>query len=558
MSIIKFKESNCKNCYKCIRECELKAIKFIDEQAHIIEDNCILCGKCTLICPQNAKQLKSDLNLVKSFLKNNIKVFVSLAPSYVAAFPGASFSQISSALKKLGFIGVEETAIGAKQVSIEYASLIKEKKMDNIITSCCPSTVMLIEKYYPELVKDLAPVVSPAIAHGKMLKEMYGNRNKVVFIGPCISKMHEVKKNTSINAVLIFDELREWFEEEGIEIGEEDSDVSEMHETTSRFYPLPGGIIKSLPNKSIKEYKTLSIDGLGRCIKILDSIRDDGIKGYFIEMNMCIGSCIEGPGMHNFKSPFLISKDAIIDNVKKRTATPIPITENSKVPLGTKYKHLKSKDDIPDEKTIESILYLMGKKGPEFMYNCGTCGYYTCREKAIAVYQGRADIKMCLSYMREKSESMSNLVVENIPYSVFVTDSNFNVLEYNVAAENLFKINAKETIGNSIKNLLVAEEFNKQLELGHSVYNIQGRGIKEDMQLNLSIVSMPKCNYMILVENVTDKLKESEELDRARKETIERAQKAVERQMRVAQEIASILGETTGETKAILSKLKRM
>ncbi|MBR6568863.1 MAG: 4Fe-4S binding protein, partial [Clostridia bacterium] len=51
MNCLTLKKSNCKNCYKCIRHCPVKAIRFSGNQAHIINNECILCGQCFVVCP---------------------------------------------------------------------------------------------------------------------------------------------------------------------------------------------------------------------------------------------------------------------------------------------------------------------------------------------------------------------------------------------------------------------------------------------------------------------------------------------------------------------------
>jgi iron only hydrogenase large subunit-like protein len=208
MSIIQFKEANCKNCYQCIRSCPVKAIAFVNEQAHIIEEDCMLCGNCLTACPQNAKVVKSEVDTVKAFIRKKEKVYVSLAPSFVSVYGNEDERWLFAALKKLGFTYIEETAVGAVQVSKQYDRLISERKMKNIITTCCPSITLLVQKYYPELVDQLAPVVSPMIAHAKMLRETYGSRIRVVFIGPCLSKKDEcndLQNSGAVDAIMTFD-----------------------------------------------------------------------------------------------------------------------------------------------------------------------------------------------------------------------------------------------------------------------------------------------------------------------------------------------------------------
>lgn len=238
--IIGLKKSNCKNCYKCIRSCPIKSIAFRDEQVKIIGDDCIYCGSCLLACPQNAKYINSDLAKIKQAISAGEKLYVSLAPSYIAAFPGTGILRMSSALKRLGFTHIEETAIGAEQVTRAYDRLIAEHRMKNIITTSCPSLNLLVEKYYPTLVPQLAPVVTPVIAHSRMIKQIYGVRAKVVFIGPCISKKYECSdpdNGGALFAVMTFDELEKWFDEEHISLSEPDGDGRAMSNTLPRYYP---------------------------------------------------------------------------------------------------------------------------------------------------------------------------------------------------------------------------------------------------------------------------------------------------------------------------------
>lgn len=557
MDIIQFKEANCKGCYKCIRNCDLKAIKFSNEQARILDSECVLCGKCTLICPQNAKVIKSDIPETKAFMKSGAMLYASIAPSYIAAFPNVSFSQMSNALKKLGFAHVEETAIGASMVSAEYSKLMQKNEMKNIITTCCPTINLLVEKYYPELVPFLAPVVAPATAHAKTLKELYGNNIKVVFIGPCISKKYEAQMNNYIDTVLMFDELKEWLDEENISISDDDDNPNEMHNTISRFYPVPSGIIHTIPSDVRRNYKTLAVDGLDRCINILDSLKAGNIEGYFLEMNSCVGSCIEGPGMHNNGTPFLIAKDLLLDNVRKKTLTTSPLTETTKTDLSKAFTLTLVKDKVPDESTINSILASIGKVSQNDMLNCGACGYSTCRDKAIAVFQGKADLKMCLPYMREKAESMANIILDNTPDAIFVTDMEFNVLEFNHAASKMFNQIDSNTIGLPIEMLIKSEDFQNVKSKGENIYYALCKDTTNELVLDISIISAPNHDYIVIAKDVTAEQTYNLEMEKIRKDTLETTQRVIDKQMRVAQEIASLLGETTGETKAALTNLKK-
>lgn len=559
MSIIQFQKANCKNCYKCIRTCPVKSIAFKNEQAEITEKECILCGHCFLACPQNAKQINSDLDKVKGYIKNGERVYASVAPSFASSYPEATFPTISAALKKLGFAGVEETSIGAAQVSRNFGELMKKHEMDNIITTCCPTVVLLVEKYYPDLIKYLAPVAAPMTAHGKMMKEVYGNRIKTVFIGPCISKMHEaadVTNSGAINAVLMFDELLTWIAQEQINLTEQDAEVREQKATINRLYPVPGGIIQTIDKDVRKSYKCIAIDGLDRCMEILDSMRDEKITNYFLEMNACAGSCLGGPGLK--KVSYLHSKDATIQYVKTRTACEMPLTEDVKIPLHQRYNDRSIVGAVPSDEEIQQIFNRMGKTTEDKILNCGGCGYSTCRDKAIAVIKGKADIKMCLPYMREKAESISNVVMDNTPNAIIILDNEFNLLEFNTMAGDLFKLNEKNYIGRPISMIIDCDDMEEVQHTGENIYD--RKVFYEDLDITVkqsTIFIKENSIYLLLIKNISENETQQKRMNEMREETIGVAQEVINKQMRVAQEIASLLGETTAETKLALTNLKK-
>ena len=165
---IRLKKANCTNCYKCIRHCPVKAIRFSGGQAHIIQDACIYCGECFVICPQNAKWIYSETEAVKSILLQN-EVYVSLAPSFISYFD-TGISCMKDALKKLGFAGCEETAVGATIVKNVYEQLIQEEKKDVLILgieSSCDETAASV-------VKNGRTVLSNVISSQIEIHKLYG------------------------------------------------------------------------------------------------------------------------------------------------------------------------------------------------------------------------------------------------------------------------------------------------------------------------------------------------------------------------------------------------
>jgi PAS domain S-box-containing protein len=563
MSIIQFKEANCKNCYKCIRSCPVKAIAFINDQARIVEEDCMLCGNCLTVCPQNAKIVKSELDTVKGFIKKREKVYVSLAPSFISAFEKVDEIWIYAALKKLGFTYIEETAVGAAQVSKQYDRLIEEKKMKNIITTACPSIALLVQKYYPEMVEQLAPVVSPMIAHGKMLREMYGARIRVVFIGPCLSKKDECKdiQNSGvIDAAITFEELEAWFKEEDID---SNTDLSEeikgVKELRARIYPVPGGIIKTLESRNCKNYQCISIDGVERCMKVLDSIKNDGLENYFIEMNSCSGGCIGGPCMNHIKGGFLESRRRLIAYLKRGfKEQKLLSTVDLKVDLKKSFINMQRGGTVPSESVIQDILNSIGKFTKDKELNCGACGYSSCRDKAAAVYNNRAQLHMCLPYMRERAESMSNLIINTTPNAIFALNEKLCIQEANYSAQKAFGLKKSGLEGKSIFEVLECGDFQVVVDSKENIYDEKYYYEKYDMTVKQSIIYVPDQNIVVVViKDITDEEKQAQQMHRMREENAEIAQKVIEKQMRVAQEIASLLGETTAETKVALTKLKK-
>ena len=558
--IIGLNKSNCKNCYKCIRNCPVKSIAFRDEQVRIIGDECIYCGTCLLTCPQNAKYINSDLPKIRNAIRAGEKLYVSLAPSYIAAFPRTGILEISAALKKLGFSHVEETAIGAEQVTREYEKLIREHKMKNIITTSCPSVNLLIEKNYPSLISQLAPVVTPAVAHARMIKQIYGVRAKVVFIGPCISKKFECAdpdNNNAIFAVLTFDELDKWFREENVDFSQTDQDGRTLVNTLPRYYPAPGGIIQNLHREERRAYECLSIDGVERCIEILDSIDRDHLSGYFLELNACSGGCLGGPVLKMMRAGFLNSKDVLIKNVKRINEAPAALTEGVSAQFAKKFRNRSVKREPIAEEEIRKVLASTGKTSPDKELNCGCCGYNTCREKAIAVLQGKADIHMCVPYMRELAESMSNTVVENTPTGILIINDQLRIEHCNPSAVKLLKIK-KDMTGQPVLSILPSEDFHKVLSSGKNIVNHKQTYDKLGLILNQTVVLVQSNQMMfVLLQDVTHEEQMLENHRKVTEETAAFAQEVVNKQMRVVQEIANLLGETTSETKVALSQLTR-
>ena len=545
------KKSNCKNCHKCIRHCPVKAIRFTGNQAHIIGNECILCGQCFVVCPQNAKQIVDETEKAKVLLQSGNKVIVSLAPSFIANYDGVGIASMRDALKKLGFYDAEETAIGATIVKKEYERMLREDNRDVIITSCCHSINLLIQKYFPEALPYLADVVSPMQAHCMDIKRRFPDA-KTVFIGPCVAKKDEAEHYEGIvDAVLTFEELTNWLEEEKIELKRE---IQVLPESRARFFPTTGGILKTM-SQDAEGYTYIALDGVSNCIEALKDITGGKVHKCFIEMSACAGSCIGGPVMEKYHSNPIKDYMAVASFAGEKDFDTL---QPESVGLKKYFEAIPHGLQMPSEEEIKNALRRMGKFKPSDELNCGSCGYNTCREKAVAICQGKAEITMCLPFLKEKAENFSDTIVKNTPNGIIVLNENLGVQKINGAERNMMNIRYKsDFLGDSVVRILDPSVFMQVSRTGTDVRNQRIYLAEYNRYIEQSVIYDKDSHLLVgIMRDVSDEEAQREKKERIGRQTIEVADKVVDKQMRIVQEIASLLGETAAETKIALTKLK--
>ena len=545
------KKSNCKNCYKCIRHCPVKSIRFSGNQAHIINNECILCGHCFVVCPQNAKEIVDETEKVKVLLQSGAPVYVSIAPSFVANYDGVGIGAMRAALQKLGFADVEETAVGATIVKTEYERMLREDGRDVIISSCCHSINLLIQKYFPAELPYLADALSPMQAHCTDIKRRHPDA-KTVFIGPCVAKKDEAEYYEGIvDAVLTFEELTNWLKAEHIELAQQ---MDHEEESRARFFPTTGGILKTMAQDA-PGYTYMALDGVDNCIAALHEIEQGNIHHCFIEMSACIGSCVGGPVMEKYHRSPVRDYKAVADFAGTRD---FEVEQPDRFAVRKSFTAIERKASAPSDAEIQSILRQMGKFKLSDELNCGSCGYNTCREKAVAILQGKAEISMCLPYLKDKAESFSDIMVNNTPNGLIVLNENLEVQQINTAARKIMNIrSASDVLGEPVIRILDPKIYMDALKNGRGV-RAQRTYLAEYQKYVEQTVVYDK-DYHVLVSimrDVTDEETEREKKESISRQTVEIADKVVDKQMRIVQEIASLLGETAAETKIALTKLK--
>lgn len=550
-------KNECHDCYKCVRECYVKSIQIKDGSASVLADRCIACGHCVTVCPANAKRIRYDVDKVKGIFATGKKVVVSLAPSWISVFDYTK-QQMITVLKALGFSDVSETALGAQEVSIEVAKLIKESEKGLFISSACPVIVDYIRYYKPEYAKYITPVASPALTHAKMLKEQYGEDISVVFIGPCIAKKNESDKNSDlIDVALTFDELNYWIKESYIDLAKievlPDEDFVPNSANEGALYPVLGGMNETLKFAGIeKDVQLLDICTLHSLDKALNGLHPERLEEkIFLEALGCDGGCINGPGISMCKSTILKTSD-VLNNFKKREsipATPKTVVEMDYSAIDIKKREFKHEEIM---KTMERI----GKHNEEDELNCGGCGFQTCRELACAILAGEAEPSMCVSYMRKIALRKAAAMLRCMPSAMVMIDNKNKILESNDAFLKMFTGEMYDVFserpegvnGADIDRIIpFSDLLTTALKTGkdiHKEHYVVGNKLYD---INIFIIEEKEIVGAIITDVTQSELN--------REKIAERAKEVISKNIAKVQEIAILLGEHMVETELLLSTI---
>jgi len=410
-------EEKCRGCHVCVRSCPAKAIKVKEGIARVMDERCVACGYCTSICSVGAKQARSDIDIVWQLLREPSPVIAVLSSALPSAFPGIRPKQIVFALQRLGFSEVMESAFGAELVCREYRRILMENKEKSIFSSACPAMVSFIEKFYPQLIDNLAPIVSPAVAMGRVIKWQYNPEARVVFIGPCVAKKAESEDEAVkgvIDAVLTFTEMREMLASRGIDAAsEKEAEWSGPRPSLGRLWPVPGGLLRIAHiSTDILLNDIFVAEGISRATGCLREFAEGKTRTKFLDIFFCQG-CVDGPAIDNNLSLFerrrLVADYALEEADVARTQA--DVEKYAGIDLSRKFTSRYTALPVPGEKEIASVLKQINRTKTEDQVNCGACGYNSCRELAVAVCQGIAEIEMCWPYLVEKLEGTQDELI---------------------------------------------------------------------------------------------------------------------------------------------------
>jgi len=554
-------KAHCRDCYRCVRVCPVKAIRMEKGQAYVDPERCIGCGTCVRECPQGAKQYREDMEAAFMILASGAPAAASVAPSLAAFFSDWEIKRLPSALRQLGFSWVGETAVGAYPVARETAVYLKKHPGKSHICTSCPAVTEYIRKYDPANTRSIVPVVSPMIAHARRIKKKLGKAAKIVFIGPCVAKKKEAELpeySGLVDCVLTFEELLKGFSAKGIDLQNcEESTFDEVPEGEGRFFPLPGGSFRTAGmSTDLLDRDTVTASGFQDVSSALDLIRYSG-EAMILEPLFCFQGCINGPA---------IRRDTPGDKTnlyrRKRELLHYANSLPGKSPEEDGNDALR-RPFPPDkqfsinsfkEEEIRRVLEKTGKYTAEDELNCGACGYSSCREKAAAVLSGMAELEMCIPYMRRLAEKKNDKILETSPNGIIILDDQLRIIHMNPAFRRFF-LTTEAVLGRPVSYLMDPEPFEILAAGRENKITAVADHPKYNLQCHQILYSLPEeKQYIGIFVDITHSRLTREKLDNLQNQVLEKTRELLEHQILSAQNIAKFLGESTARTEEILEQ----
>ncbi len=556
--IIYTNKARCRDCYRCVRACPVKAIRMADGQAYVTEERCVACGACIRECPQKAKAFRNDVEMAAGLVSSGRRVAASVAPSFAAAYSPAECRRLASALRRLGFAHVAETSVGAWQVARRTMEHIAGRGGQSHIASSCPAVVRYVERYAPERVGDLAPVVSPMVAHARHIRAS-GRADAVVFIGSCVAKKAEAERAEvagAVDCVLTFAELNEWLEREKVDLGHlEESTFDEQPVGASRNFPLMGGQLKTAAiTPDALAMDVLSVSGhadIERAIGLAPEARPPAL----LEPLFCPQGCLNGPGMCGPENLFE-RRTRILNYARENPGRPADEPAQPAIDCTVTFHAAPVPDDRRiTEWAIRGIYEKTGKLDPQNRLNCGACGYPTCRDKAVAVLRGMAEAEMCIPYMRYLAERRTDRIIETSPNGIVIVDGNLAILSMNPAFRRLFKC-SEAALGRHVSQFLDPDGF-EQLASGRAErLDREASHKRAGCLLHEILYRLPDDEQFVgIFVDITETRTNREKLDHLRAETLAQTRELLEHQLRMAQQMTMFLGENTARGEELVEKL---
>lgn len=594
--------TQCQDCYKCLRECPVKAIQIVENHARVMAERCIHCGHCVEVCPRKAKKVRSDLEKAKVLMRLRPKVALSLAPSFAAEFTGLPLPKLIAGCRALGFCAVSETSLGADLVSLGLGNYIAKNRPELLISSACPAVVQFIRKYLPEMNGNLSSSCSPMVAHGRYLKRTLGAGCAVVFAGPCIAKKWESDVSEgAIDVAITFRELRAWFEEEKIDFDAlepaPDDRLFPRRAERGALYPIEGGMVASLKHAGVRDTHCMTFSGVQQIKDALKGVAEQAFDGelagrkagcgpglpaedgstLFLELLACEGGCVNGPQTGEMAAGTVAKRLRVLSYVAAREGpggieenpgedkeagaatvlgeTPVPdLSAILAAPVAT-HEAAVTTEAVSDDR-LRIALASIGKYSHKDELNCAGCGYDSCRAFATAMLLGKAEKTMCVSYMRNLAQKKANALLATMPSAAVVVDSSLKIVESNKPFADLLGPDA--AVIREVKPTLEGADLRKFLPFWQAFEQVLSPGkadlISSDFRagdriFHGSVFSIEKGLLAGgLFQDITDPWIQKDRV-------IQQAKKVMNQNLKTVQKIAYLLGENAADSEAALTSI---
>lgn len=605
MNLFHINPNSCKLCYSCVRICPSKAIKVQDGYAEIIHNRCIDCGSCFSVCTQNAVSYLDSKEEVKLMLKSSSKVAAIVAPSISGEFSDITdYRSFVSMIKTLGFDYVNEVSFGVDLMAFQYEKLFTNFNGKYYFTANCPPVINYIEKYYPELIDNIAPIIPHMITTAKVLLETHGTDLKVVYISPCIAAKNEVLRfpddDTRIDSVLTYIELRELFAEAGIsETSVTYSDFDAPLGRKGSLFPISRGMFQAVDiNEDLLTGRIICTEGRENFLQVIEEFKTNVQIKQHIDLFYCDG-CIMGPGTSKKGNKFL-RRTLVIDYVDKRLKSfNGPQWEKDIRSFDhINYERSYNREDDqrlqdPNKEELKAVLTELGREAPGEMLSCGACGHDNCNKFASAICKGLATAEMCPTYSYQKMKiyidemaTINNILSETkealtkselkareeeqlakelshtvtamlqkIPLAIVIVNNDLQVMQSNDSFVRLLGLEV-EDIGQVIPGLINADirtlvPFHK---LFASLIFTGEETLSRDVEFNNKVYSITVFNIK-KHEIVGGIIRDMENPDVRKDEVVERAREVIKDNLETVQQIAYLLGESSSKTERILHSI---
>lgn len=552
-------KDQCRRCLDCVQRCPVSAVELKDGVVSIRESRCVDCGICYRSCGHGAIRLDNQVETVKKFLEAKRKVILSVDPACGPMLPeGVTLGKLAAAAQRLGIWDVADASEAVAAVSAEYARLLREKHMDQILLTACPAVRNLVETNYPELVGALAPVASPMIAHGRMLKRDFTSA-AVVYVTTCgarIQEAQDVRHSTEINAVLTLGSLLEWMRQEQIDPAQcQEEPLLSEEGGAGCAGAIAGGMLlctaRFLPDQ---DYEQLTADGIDRCMAVLEGMKRGTFRHCVVELEACPWGCVGGPAGELSLAQVVEAAHTIRTQAASQKEKPYYDTEG--IAMSNPAIAHPAEQKEPEESEVQEMLYHIGVGNPRQQKNCGRCGFDTCRARAQAILAHREPVSLCPQAIEEEKRDVYSVLYEELPMAAILVDDTQKVVGLNQEACSLFSIQPNQE--KYIFELMDPGDFQYVLDTGLSIKNRRMDIPEIYMRVEANLVPLKELKMVLgLFQDITEEEEAEAQRQQSRLQSVEMAQKVIEKQMTVAQQIAYLLGETTAETKVTLNQLKQ-